>query len=951
MLDKTFNPGEVERRIYAQWQESGAFRAGRRPDAEPFCIMIPPPNVTGRLHIGHALNNTLQDALARFERMRGKDVLWQPGTDHAGIATQLVVERQLAERQQSRVAMGREKFVEAVWKWKEESGGAISEQLRRLGASADWSRERFTMGASGQHDDQMVRAVTRAFVNLYNTKDSDGKRLIYKDKRLVNWDPRLQTAVSDLEVENIEVKGHLWYIKYPIENAPSQFITVATTRPETMLGDTAVAVHPDDVRYKDLVGKNVIVPLANRHIPIVADEHSDPEKGTGAVKITPGHDFNDFEVRRRHPEIGLLNIFDRQGHMNLGGDNVGVWDKDTPDGKALLDLDGRDRFEARKHIVSMLEQHGLIEKVEEITHAVPHDEKTKTVVLEPMLTEQWYLNVAPLARNAVEAVESGRTKFVPENWAGVYFNWMRNIHPWCISRQLWWGHQIPAWYGRGEVDGRTSFDYPEIFVAQTEAEAIQLAEEKYGCKVRVVSEVPTDATEDVSQQLIADQLAGKPRWEPIWRDPDVLDTWFSSALWPFSTLGWPDETTELKRFYPTSVLITGFDIIFFWVARMMMMGLHFMKDVPFRTVFIHTRVLDEKGQKMSKTKGNVVDPLELIDEFGADALRFTLALAAGQGRDMRIGPSRVEVNRNFATKIWNAARFCEMNGCVTRDDFDPASVSQTVNKWIVGETARAAAEVTAAFESHRFNEAAVAAYRFVWDVFCDWYLEFIKPLLNGTDEGAKAEARMTAAWVRDRVLALLHPYMPFITEELWARTANGARASLLIEGPWPELSHLPRHDSARVEMQWLIDLVSGVRSIRAEMNVPPSARIALVLKDASTETRARLERNRDVILTLARLESVGATDTLPKGSAQFVIGEAIAALPLGDVIDFAKERTRLEKELKKAEDEIARFDAKLANEQFVSRAPEDVLTEQREKRAEAAALALRLREAVSRLAI
>jgi valyl-tRNA synthetase len=878
MLDKTFNPGEVERRIYAQWQESCAFRAGRRPDAEPFCIMIPPPNVTGRLHIGHALNNTLQDSLARFERMRGKDVLWQPGTDHAGIATQLVVERQLAERQQSRVAMGREKFLEAVWKWKAESGGAISEQLRRLGASADWSRERFTM------DEGLSRAVVKVFVELHR------EGLIYKDKRLVNWDPRLQTAVSDLEVENIEVKGHLWYIKYPIENAPGQFITVATTRPETMLGDTAVAVHPDDARYKDLVGKNVIVPLANRHIPIVADEHSDPEKGTGAVKITPGHDFNDFEVGKRH-NLPLINILNRDGTLNDAVPQA---------------YRGKDRFDARKEIVADLEVLELIEKIEPITHSVPHDEKLKTTVLEPYLTEQWYLNVAPLAEKAIKAVEDHRTRIIPEQWEGVYFNWLRNIHPWCISRQVWWGHQIPAWY---DADGK-------IYVAESEAEALKL-------------------------------VGGKP----LTRDPDVLDTWFSSALWPFSTLGWPDETTELKRFYPTSVLITGFDIIFFWVARMMMMGLHFMKDVPFRTVFIHTRVLDEKGQKMSKTKGNVVDPLELIDEYGADALRFTLAQAAGQGRDMRIGPARVEAGRNFATKIWNAARFCEMNGCVTRDDFDPASVSQTVNKWIVGETARAAAEVTAAFESHRFNEAAAAAYRFVWDVFCDWYLEFIKPLLNGTDEGAKAEARMTAAWVRDRVLALLHPYMPFITEELWARTADGSRASLLIEGPWPELSHLPRHESARTEMQWLIDLVSGVRSIRAEMNVPPSARIALVLKDASVETRARLECNRDVILTLARLESVGATDTLPKGSAQFVIGEAVAALPLGDVIDFAKERTRLEKELKKAEDEIARFDAKLSNEQFVSRAPEDVLTEQREKRAEASALALRLKEAVSRLAM
>jgi valyl-tRNA synthetase len=880
MLDKTFNPQEVEGRIYAQWLQSGAFRAGRRPGAEPFCIVIPPPNVTGRLHIGHALNNTLQDALVRFERMRGKDVLWQPGMDHAGIATQLVVERQLAERQQSRVAMGREKFLEAVWKWKDESGGAIGEQLRRLGASADWSRERFTM------DEGLSRAVLKVFVELYRQK------LIYKDKRLVNWDPRLQTAVSDLEVESIEMKGHLWYLKYPVEGQPDVFVTVATTRPETMLGDTAVAVHPDDARYKALVEAKarVALPLTGRLIPIIADEHCDPEKGTGAVKITPGHDFDDFEVGRRHG-LPLLNILNKDATLN---DTV-------PEAYR-----GLDRFVARKAVVADLEALGLLDKIEPIVHAVPHDEKTKTVVLEPYMTEQWYLDVRTLAARAIEAVEDGRTKFVPENWANVYFNWLRNIQPWCISRQLWWGHQLPVWYdGEGK-----------IYVAESETEALK-------------------------------QAGGTT----LTRDPDVLDTWFSSALWPFSTLGWPDETKELKRFYPTNVLVTGFDIIFFWVARMMMMGLHFMDDVPFHTVFIHTRVLDEKGVKMSKTKGNVVDPLELIDAYGADALRFTLALAAGQGRDMRIGPSRVEVNRNFATKLWNAARFCEMNGCETRADFDPAKVAHTVNKWIVAETARAAAEVTANLETLHFNDAAGAAYHFVWDVYCDWYLEFIKPLLNGTDEGAKAEARMTAAWARDQILKLLHPFMPYITEELWARTAEHAepRSSLLIEAEWPQFSALPRNEDACTEMQWVIDLIAGVRSIRAEMNVPPSAKIALVLKDASAATRERLERHHGVILTLARLSSANIADAIPQGSAQFVVGEAVAALPLGDVIDFAKERARLDKELKKAQDEIARFDAKLANEQFVSRAPEEVLTEQREKRAEAVALAKRLNEAIKRL--
>ena len=936
MLDKTFTPGEVEGRIYAAWDASGAFRANRKPDAEPFCIVIPPPNVTGRLHIGHALNNTLQDALARFERMRGKDVLWQPGMDHAGIATQLVVERQLAERQQSRVAMGREKFLEAVWKWKDESGGAIGEQLRRLGSSADWSRERFTM------DEGLSRAVLKVFVELYK------QGLVYKDKRLVNWDPRLQTAVSDLEVESIEMKGHLWYIRYPVEGQPGEFITVATTRPETMLGDTAVAVHPDDERYKALIGKNVLLPFANRPIPIIADEHSDPEKGTGAVKITPGHDFNDFEVGKRH-KLPLINILNKDGTLN---DTV-------PEAYR-----GLDRFEARKRIVADLEGLELLDKIEPITHAVPHDEKTKTVVLEPFMTEQWYLNVAPLAEKAIKAVEDGRTEIVPEQWRDVYFRWMRNIHPWCISRQLWWGHQLPVWYGpkldREEnyaLDTSDISDFLEsegtlplgptthMFVATTEEEALASARWYYKKKTVSVGNPEEGAA------AINAYVTGMSNEIKIWRDPDVLDTWFSSALWPFSTLGWPDETKELKRYYPTSVLVTAFDIIFFWVARMMMMGLHFMDDVPFHKVFIHTRVLDEKGAKMSKTKGNVVDPLELVDAYGADALRFTLALAAGTGRDMRIGPSRVEVNRNFATKLWNAARFCEMNGCETRASFDPAGATLTVNRWIVAECARAAAEVTANIENLHFNEAAAAIYRFIWDVYCDWYLELIKPLLNGTDEGAKAEARMTAAWTRDQILKLLHPFMPFITEELWARTAEHAdpRVSLLIEAPWPDYAALPADEDARAEMRWLIDLVSGVRSVRAEMNVPPSAKIALLLKDATPATQERLHRNLDSIMTLARLASAHPAETLPTGCAQFVLEEATVALPLGDVIDFAKERARLEKELKKAQDEIARFDSKLNNEQFVSRAPEEVLTEQREKRAEAEVLAVRLKEAVARL--
>jgi len=882
MLDKTFHPREVEARLYAQWEDSGAFRAGSKPDTPSFCIVIPPPNVTGSLHVGHALNNTLQDALARFERMRGKNVLWQPGTDHAGIATQLVVERELGKRQLSRAGLGREKFLEEVWRWKDESGGNIVRQLRRLGASCDWSRERFTM------DEGLSRAVLKVFVTLHK------QGLIYKDKRLVNWDPRLQTAVSDLEVESIEVKGKLWHLKYPIEGEADRFIVVATTRPETMLGDVAVAVHPEDERYKSLVGKYAILPLTGRRIPIIADDYTDPEKGSGAVKITPGHDFNDFEVGKRHG-LAPINILTREGALNDA----------VPDAYR-----GLDRFEARKRVVADLDAQGLLEKTEDIVHAVPHDEKTKTVVLEPYLTEQWYLNVTPLAEKALKAVEDGRTRFVPDHWSNVYYNWMRNIQPWCISRQLWWGHQIPAWYG---PDG-------DIFVEETEAEARAAAAKHYGRDVVLT------------------------------RDDDVLDTWFSSALWPFSTLGWPDETAEVKRYYPTSTLVTGFDIIFFWVARMMMMGLHFLDDVPFRDVVIHTRVLDEKGQKMSKTKGNVVDPLTIIDEYGADALRFALAIAAGQGRDIRLGMNRVETCRNFGTKLWNASRFCEMNECVRKHDFDPATVAMTVNKWVVGETARAAAEVTSALEAYRFNDAAGAIYHFVWDVFCDWYVEFIKPVLNGDDEAEKGETRDTAAWVLDRILQLLHPFMPFITEELWARIAEHAepRRSMLMLSPWPDLANLPQDEQARTEMQWLIDLVSGVRSVRAEMNVPPSARITLLLKDASADTSARLNRNRDVAMTLARLSGVRTASEFPQGSAQFVLGEAVVALPLGDVIDLDKERARLAKDLKKAEAEIAKFDAKLNNAAFVAKAPEEVIEEQKERRAEAAALATRLQEALTR---
>jgi valyl-tRNA synthetase len=883
MLEKTYNPRDVEERLYRQWEESGAFRAGNKPNAKPYTIVIPPPNVTGSLHIGHALNNTLQDILVRFERMRGKDVLWQPGMDHAGIATQLVVERQLQERQLSRHTLGREEFVRRVWEWKAESGGTITRQLRRLGASCDWSRERFTM------DEGLSRAVLKVFVELYR------QGLMYKDTRLVNWDPRLQTAVSDLEVENIEIKGNLWHIKYPLADDPSHTITIATTRPETMLGDTAVAVHPDDERYKALVGRMVKQPLTDRLIPIIADDYADPEKGSGAVKITPAHDFNDYEVGRRH-NLEALNILTLDGKIN---------------DKAPEAYRGLDRFVARKKIVADLEALGLLEKIEPVTHAVPHDEKTKTVVLEPMLTEQWYLNVKPLADVALAAVREGKTKFVPDRFADEYYRWLEDIRPWCVSRQLWWGHQIPAWYD----------DKGEIFVAESEAEAHALAKTKHGRDVKLT------------------------------RDPDVLDTWFSSALWPFSTLGWPEQTPEFKRYYPTDTLVTMFDIIFFWVARMMMMGLHFTKQIPFNTVYIHARVVDERGQKMSKTRGNVIDPLTLIDEFGADALRFALAIAAMAGKDLRMGKSRVEIYRNFCTKIWNAARFCEMNECVRTQGFDPAKVTSTVNRWVIGELARARNEVTASIEAYRFNEAAGGLYEFIWNVYCDWYLEFIKPVLTGADNDEKRETRATAAWVLDETLRLLHPFAPFISEELWRVTGEQGpkRKGLLIAETWPDYTGLPRDEAAASEMNWVKKLISEVRSVRAEMNVPPATKLALRLKSANAAEGEWLGRHNELIQRMARLESAIVANDILKGSAQIVVGQGTAGLALEGIIDFTKERARISKEIQKAEGEIGRIDQKLANKDFVARAPEEVIEEQKEKRAEYDAARSKFAEALKRL--
>ncbi|WP_372928813.1 valine--tRNA ligase [Methyloceanibacter sp.] len=907
MLDKTYQPQNFEGAIYRAWESARAFAAGRgdREGAKPFAIVIPPPNVTGSLHMGHALNNTLQDVIVRFERMRGRDVLWQPGTDHAGIATQMVVERQLMERQEpNRRSLGREKFIKRIWQWKEESGNTIVGQLKRLGCSCDWSRLRFTM------DEGLSKAVRKVFVELHRAG------LIYKDKRLVNWDPELLTAISDLEVEQVETNGHLWHLRYPIEGKtfdagdPSTFIVVATTRPETMLGDTAVAVHPDDERYKDLVGKNVILPIVGRRIPIVADEYSDPEKGSGAVKITPAHDFNDFEVGKRHG-LPMINVLSKDARLQLQANSEftdGV--EMTPQLHAtILELNGVFRFAARKMIVDRLEDEGLLEKTEPHVLAVPHGDRSGAVI-EPYLTDQWYVDAATLAKPAIDAVRRGRTTFVPKNWESTYFHWMENIQPWCISRQLWWGHQIPAWYG---PDG-------EIFVAETEADAKAAAKAHYG----------KDAT--------------------LKRDEDVLDTWFSSALWPFSTLGWPDKTPELARYYPTDVLVTGFDIIFFWIARMMMMGLHFMDEVPFRDIYIHALVRDEKGQKMSKSKGNVIDPLELIDSYGADALRFTLAAMAAQGRDIKLSGNRVEGYRNFATKLWNASRFAMMNDCVPQADFDPTSAQVTVNRWIAGEVERTTAAVTEALEAFRFNDAAAAIYHFIWHIYCDWYLELIKPILMGEDEVAKAETRAMAAYVLDRALQLLHPFMPFVTEELWEKRApeGTRRETLLMLTEWP--THLGLQNAkADAEMDWVIRFVTEVRSVRAEMNVPAGAKVPLVIAGATDKTKAQVAAHEETLKRLARIKTIDFTDAPPSGSVQMVLDEATLAMPLEGVIDIGAESERLKREIDKVGSEIAQLDARLANEKFVSRAPEHVVEEQRVRKSEAEATAAKLAQALKRL--
>ncbi|SPU52256.1 Valine--tRNA ligase [Brevundimonas vesicularis] len=910
MLEKTFEPQAAEPRLYAQWEVSGLFAPRTDGAAEAYSIVIPPPNVTGSLHIGHALNNTLQDILARYHRMKGKAVLWLPGTDHAGIATQMVVERQLATAGNiGRRDMGRDAFIEKIWEWKAESGGTIVRQLRRLGASCDWSRERFTL------DEGLNAAVRKVFVQLHK------EGLIYRDKRLVNWDPHFQTAISDLEVEQREVDGAYWHFAYPLADGVTyehpiafdedgkanefetrDFIVVATTRPETMLGDTGVAVHPDDERYAGLVGKFVTLPITGRRIPIVADDYADPTKGSGAVKITPAHDFNDFGVGKRAglPSLNILDAFGR------------ITDVDTPDVPA--DYVGQDRFAARKAIVARAEEEGWLREIEKTKHVVPHGDRSG-VVIEPWLTDQWYVDAKVLAQPALKAVEQGDTVFEPKSYEKIYFEWLRNIEPWCISRQLWWGHRIPAWYGPNG----------EIYVAETEEDAREQAMADYDSEVALT------------------------------QDEDVLDTWFSSALWPFSTMGWPEKTEDLERFYPTSDLVTAADIIFFWVARMMMMGQHFMGEVPFKRVIINGLVRDEKGQKMSKSKGNVIDPLGIIDELGADPLRFTMAILSGT-RDIKLSKQRIEGYRNFGTKLWNAARFSQMNEARRIEGFDPATVEQTINRWIRGELTKAERAVSEAIEGGRFDDAAGALYRFVWNVFCDWYLELAKPVFNGADEAAKAETRAMTAWTLDQTLKLLHPVMPFITEELWAELGKEgaprdlARDGLLIGAEWPVLPDAFIDASAEAEIGWLVDLVGEIRGLRAEMNVPPSAKPPLAFVAPDAVTAERIARHRDLILTLGRVSEVGSADAAPTGAVTFVSGGSTIALSLAGIIDLTAERARLEKEIAAFDSDIGHVNKKLGNPNFVSRAAPEVVDEQRAKLAEAEAGKVKLQAALARLA-
>jgi len=866
-LSKTFDPRAIEDRWYAHWESAGLFRPDR-PDATAWTIVMPPPNVTGSLHIGHALDNTLQDVLTRRERMRGKDALWVVGTDHAGIATQMVVERTIAGQGLTRQNLGREAFVDIVWEWKEASGGAITRQLRRLGASCDWKNERFTMDAG------FSKAVIKVFVELHR------RGLLYRDKRLVNWDPKFQTAISDLEVETKDVQGRFWTLSYPLAD-DSGAIQVATTRPETMLADMAVAVHPGDERYTSLIGKQIRHPVTGRLIPIIADEHADPELGSGAVKITPGHDFNDYEVGRRagFRAADMLNMFDAQAQV-----------VQTQDGLIPAEFLGLSREDARKAVVSRLEEEGALVRVEDRVIPTPFGDRSG-VIIEPWLTDQWYVDAPKLALPALQAVKSGDIRIVPESWSKTWYNWLENIQPWCVSRQLWWGHRIPAWYAQ---DGR-------VFVAENEEEARRNAG---GIELR--------------------------------QDEDVLDTWFSSALWPFATLGWPDDTQDLRRHYPNDVLISGFDILFFWDARMAMQGIEFMGDVPWRTLYLHGLVRDADGAKMSKSKGNTVDPLGLIDRYGADALRFTLAAMESQGRDIKLDEKRVEGYRNFATKLWNAARFLQMNGIGASTGIAAPAAKHALNRWIIGEVVATLAKLNKAFDDLRFDEIADVIYHFVWGTFCDWYVELVK---GAFDE----ETRNVASWAFDQILVMLHPLMPFITEELW--NAMGERHYELIVANWPD-PQAQVDQAAKHEIEWLIEFVSEARAMRAELNVPWSATLQPVAIGCSPD---QLNKQAATLGRLAKLGQATAADAPPPGSSQIVVRGETYAFPLAEHIDIAAEKARLLRSLTAAQKERDSLAQRLANPNFTDRAKPEAVDKARADHAAKSSEAERLGAALERL--
>ena len=862
MMDKRFDSKSIEVKWYEKWLKSGAFSSNSSSQKKPYVIMMPPPNVTGSLHIGHALTFTIQDILIRFHRMQGFDVLWQPGTDHAGIATQMVVERELAKSNITRHDLGREKFVEKVWEWKEQSGGTITNQLRALGASPDWDKERFTM------DEGLSKAVNYVFVKLYK------EGLIYRDKRLVNWDPKLLTAISDLEVEQRDTNGKFWYFKYPIQDS-DEFLTIATTRPETMLGDTAVAVNPNDERYKHLKGKNVLLPIINRVIPIIFDDYSDPEKGTGAVKITPAHDFNDFEVGKRH-NLELINIMNADATINENG------------GK---EFQGLDRFEARDRIIDKLKTLNLFVKEETITHTVPHGDRSN-VIVEPWLMDQWYVDAKKMAIPAIKAVEDSKTTFIPKNWDKTYFEWMRNIQPWCVSRQLWWGHRIPAWFGPDN----------KVFVESSEQEALVAAEAFYGEKVELT------------------------------QDEDVLDTWFSSALWPFSTLGWPENTDDLTKYYPTSVLVTGFDIIFFWVARMMMMGLHFMdKEVPFKEVYIHALVRDEKGQKMSKSKGNVLDPLDLSSKYGADSLRFTLAAMAAQGRDIKLSEERIAGYRNFSTKIWNGCKFLEFNSCFDNIDKDITNIDLEVNKWIINLYNDLNIKVKTAIKEYKFNDAADALYQFIWKDYCDWYIEFIKPILNNSENLKDLEeTKYISINVMKNVLLMLHPIMPYVTEEILENLFKSS--NFAISSTWPEPIHNELTSTNSIDL--IIKIISSIRSLRVEKNIPPNAKIDILLKNADEHKREIIKNNKSLITNLAKINNITFVSEELTQSENFIIStidELVLMIPLDGLIDTAAEKNRLNKELSNINNEIDQISKRLNNQMFIDKAPSNVVEEVKNK--------------------